>query len=61
MGREPWEMLLREALAVLALPPDEQVRVNGPGCVVCDLLEDFESAAEKRASSRPRVAVTLVA
>jgi hypothetical protein len=40
----PWQSLLREALAVLALPPDEQVRVNGPGCVTCDLREDFDQA-----------------
>jgi hypothetical protein len=36
--------LLRDALAVLSLPPDEQLRVNGPGCMVCDLLEDFDHA-----------------
>ena len=41
---EPWRPLLREALAALALPPDEQVRVNGPGCVACDLLNDFDHA-----------------
>ena len=41
---EPWQQLLREALGVLALPPDEQVRVNGPGCVACDLLNDFDHA-----------------
>lgn len=41
---EPWERLLRDALAVLSLPPDEQVRVNGPGCVACDLLNDFDHA-----------------
>jgi hypothetical protein len=39
-----WQPLLREALAVLALPADEQVRVNGPGCAVCDLREDFYHA-----------------
>jgi hypothetical protein len=42
--RAPWEKLLREALTILALPADEQVRVNGPGCVTCDLLEDFDHA-----------------
>jgi hypothetical protein len=26
------------------LPPDEQVRVNGPGCVTCDLFEEFDHA-----------------
>ena len=41
---EPWQLLLRDALAVLALPADEQVRVNGPGCVSCDLIEDFRQA-----------------
>ena len=40
-GSEPWQRLLRDALAVLALPPDEQVRANGPGCVACDLSEAF--------------------
>jgi len=29
---------------MLALPPDEQIRVNGPGCVACDLLNDFDHA-----------------
>ena len=41
---EPWQRLLCDALAVLALPPDEQVRINGPGCVACDLLDDFDHA-----------------
>jgi hypothetical protein len=41
---EPWQRLLRDALAVLALPPDQQVRANGPGCVACDLLNDFDHA-----------------
>ena len=41
---EPWQRLLREALAVLALPPEQQARVNGPGCVACDLLNDFDHA-----------------
>src|SRR5437879_3265369 len=40
--RGPWQPLLREALAALALPADEQIRVNGPGCVACDLLNDFD-------------------
>lgn len=40
------QRLLREALAVLALPRDEQIRVNGPGpgCLACDLLNDFDHA-----------------
>ena len=40
----PWKPLLRESLAVLALPVGEQVRSNGPGCVACDLLNDFDHA-----------------
>lgn len=40
----PWQPLLRESLAVLALPADEQFRVNSPGCVSCDLFEDFMHA-----------------
>lgn len=40
----PWERLLREALAALALPPGEQGRVTEPGCVTCELLEDFDHA-----------------
>jgi hypothetical protein len=39
-----WRPLLRDALAALASPPDEQVRANGPGCIACDLLEDFDHA-----------------
>jgi hypothetical protein len=31
-------------LVVLSLRPDEQLSVNGPGCVVCDLLEAFNHA-----------------
>ena len=41
---EPWQRLLRDALAALTLSPGEQVRVNGPGCVACDLLNDFDHA-----------------
>lgn len=40
----PWQPLLRESLAILALPAEEQVCVNGPGCVSCDLTEDFMHA-----------------
>jgi hypothetical protein len=36
--------LLRDALTALALPMGEQIRVNGPGCVACDLFEDFDHA-----------------
>jgi hypothetical protein len=41
-----WQPLLRESLAVLALPAEEQIRVNGPGpgCIACDLLNDFDHA-----------------
>lgn len=39
---DSWKKLLREVLAALALPQAEQVRANGPGCVTCDLIEDFE-------------------
>jgi hypothetical protein len=41
---ELWQRLLRDALAVLALTPDEQVRVKGRGCLACDLLNDFDHA-----------------
>ena len=40
----PWRRLLSQALAFLALPADEQVRLNSPGCVACDLLNDFDHA-----------------
>jgi hypothetical protein len=40
----PWQRLLRDALAVLALPAEQQVNVNGPGCVACDMLNDFDHA-----------------
>jgi hypothetical protein len=36
--------LLRDALVVLSLPPDQQILVNGPGCIACDLLNDFDHA-----------------
>jgi hypothetical protein len=39
-----WKPLLREALSFLALPMAEQVRVNGPGCVACDMFEGFDHA-----------------
>lgn len=41
---EPWQRLLRNALAVLALPPSEQACVFGPACVACELLNDFDHA-----------------
>src|SRR6516164_8001138 len=41
---QTWQQLLRDALAVLAEAPEEQVRINGPGCVACDLLNDFDHA-----------------
>ena len=36
----------RETLAALALPPDEQRSVTGPGCLACDLLNDFHYACD---------------
>jgi hypothetical protein len=39
-----WQPLLHDALAILTSPPDEQIRANGPGCVACDLLGDFDHA-----------------
>lgn len=52
---EPWRRLLRDALAVLALPPDEQIRVNGPGCVACDLLNDFDHARTVALGNAPEL------
>lgn len=51
--REIWQPLLRDALAILAAQPDEQLRANGPGCIACDLLEEFlhaRSYARKKAT-----------
>ena len=31
---------------MLSLPPEEQARLNGPGCLTCDMSEDFHSAWE---------------
>lgn len=39
-----WQPLLLDALAILAAAPDEQIRANGPGCIACDLPEEFEHA-----------------
>jgi hypothetical protein len=50
---QTWQRLLCDALAVLALPPIEQVRVNGPGCVACDLLNDFDHAREVALGNAP--------
>lgn len=33
--------LLRDGLIGLSLPADEQIRVTQPGCVSCELIEDF--------------------
>jgi hypothetical protein len=52
---EPWQRLLRDALAALALPPDAQARVNGPGCVACDLLNDFDHARTVALGNAPRL------
>lgn len=35
------EKNLQNSLRTLALPPGEQERVTSPGCVTCDLYEDF--------------------
>lgn len=29
---------------MLAMPAAEQIRLNGPGCLACDLMEDFSHA-----------------
>jgi hypothetical protein len=50
-----WQPLLGEALAVLALRADEQVRVNGPGCLACDLLNDFDHARMVTLESAPQL------
>lgn len=55
---EPWQRLLCDSLAVLALPPDEQVRVNGPGCVACDLLNDFDHARRVALDNAPDLSDT---
>lgn len=39
-----FERLLRDALTALSLPPTEQCRVTEPGCVGCELVEDFAHA-----------------
>jgi hypothetical protein len=41
---DSWKRLLRDSLAVLAMPPEVQIRINGPGCLACDLLNDFDDA-----------------
>lgn len=41
---EVWKQLLCNALAALAAPAEEQVRAFGPGCVPCELSEDFVHA-----------------
>jgi hypothetical protein len=50
---EPWQRLLRDALGVLALPLDEQIRANGPGCIACDLLNDFDDARKVAIGNAP--------
>lgn len=34
--------LLRDAVVMLSLSPEDQQRRNGPGCLTCDLSGDFE-------------------
>jgi|JI10StandDraft_1071094.scaffolds.fasta_scaffold110603_6 hypothetical protein len=36
--------LVQQAIVALALPSSEQVRVTQPGCVTCELLEEFRHA-----------------
>lgn len=38
------ERLLRDAVVALSLPAAEQARVTMPGCVSCELLNDFDHA-----------------
>jgi hypothetical protein len=38
------ERLLRDAVVALSLPAAEQCRVTLPGCVSCELLNDFDHA-----------------
>ena len=52
---EPWQRLLRDSLAILVLPPDEQVRANGPGCIACDLSEAFYHAHAAALEGAPRL------
>lgn len=52
---EPWQRLLRDSLGILALPPDEQVRANGPGCIACDLREAFYHAHAVALECAPRM------
>jgi hypothetical protein len=47
---------LREAVNALALPAGEQVRVTLPGCVTCELLNDFDIWARE---ALERYATTL--
>jgi hypothetical protein len=42
--KESWQRALGEALLVLSVPPDEQVRLTNPGCLACELLNDFDLA-----------------
>ncbi|MCI0494598.1 hypothetical protein L0Z72_06290 [candidate division KSB1 bacterium] len=36
--------ILRESLTILAMPAEKQIKYNGPGCVSCDLLNDYDNA-----------------
>jgi len=42
--KEFFQSFIRDTLNVLALDPEEQIKANGPGCVACDLLNDFDTA-----------------
>jgi hypothetical protein len=50
---QPWLPMLRDALAVLALPASDQVQVSGPGCLACDLLNDFDNARRAVIANMP--------
>ena len=45
------ERLLRDAVVSLSLPASEQCRVTAPGCVACELLNDFDHACKCYARS----------
>jgi hypothetical protein len=45
--REVAERELRISLQALALPAPEQVRVTKPGCVTCELSQDFAHWSEE--------------
>src|SRR5688500_279538 len=52
---QPWQPMLRDALAVLALPAEEQAGVNGPGCLACDLFNDFDNVRRAALANMPQL------